>query len=85
MVEQGDDAAVLRRTNEPADRLHDPCHPRYDVGVLEAALEAILVVGLEPVLFEAQRRQAGSDHGDAPQHVARVVHSFREHSAGDRQ
>ena len=84
-VEQRDHATVVGGADQSSRGLDDAGHPRHDEGVLEAALEALVVVGLEQLLFQGHGRQAGSDDGDREQRVARVVDALGEHAARDRE
>ena len=53
---------VFGRADQSADSLNDTGHAGHHERVLEAALEAVLVVLLEPGLLQRQAGQAGADH-----------------------
>ncbi len=85
MIEERDDAAVVGRPDQPPDRLDDARHPGHHERVLEAALEPVVVVALEPCLLQCETRQAGTDHRHRAQHLARVVDALGEDAARHRQ
>ena len=73
-----------RRADQAAGGLHHAGHARHHEGVLEAALEALLVIVLEELLLERQRRQAGADHRHRLEHLAGVVDPLGEDAARHR-
>ena len=84
-VEERDHAAVVGGADQPPGGLDHAGHAGHHEGVLEAALEALVVVGLKQLLFHGHGGQAGADDGYREQRIARVVDALGEHAARHRQ
>ena len=85
LADQRDDPAVLGRADEPARGLDDAGHARDEVGVLEAALVAVVEVAPEELALGADLGQCRGDDDDLGEHLARVVHTLGEDPAEDGQ
>src|SRR3954471_1972408 len=72
LVEEGDDAGVVRRTDQAAGGLDDAGHARHHEGIFETLLEALFVIVLEELLLQGHRRQAGTHDGHRLQHLAGI-------------
>src|SRR3954463_2968704 len=70
LVEEGDDARVLRRADQAAGGLHDARHPRHHEGVFETLFEPLVVILLEELLLQRHRRQAGAHDRHRLEHLA---------------
>ena len=84
-ADERDDPAVLGRADEPARSLDDASHARDQVGVLEAALVAVVEVLLEQLALGADLGQRRRDDHDLGEHLPWIVHALGEDAAEDRQ
>ena len=63
-IEKSDDPTIGGRAQQPPGGLNHPRHSRNDEGVLEASLEALVVVELEELALEVVLGEPGrnDDH-----------------------